>query len=331
MVEKLDAKYIKEKLVKYILEKGPSLPVNLAKHVGLNSLFTSAFLSELSSEGMIKISNLKVGGSPLYFTADKVQLLENFTNHLGKVEREAYILLKEKGFLQDETQNPITRVALRGLKDFAIPFKKNEKIFWKYFSISDEEIRNKITQEKPSQILPEIKQPIPIQQPILEKIEEKPPINKTELEKVNLEIEEKRKELEKIKQEILEFPKTKKESKKIEKTEKKIKKINPKEEKFLNEIKELIEKKNIQLLNIEQYDKKQVFARVKIQEIEYLLAAYDKKKVEASDIMKAYKKALTFNIPYYILSKGETSKKTKEIIDAYKKLAIMESMEEKIE
>lgn len=339
MTEKFDARYIKEKLIKYMIEKGPSLPVNLAKHVGLNSLFTSAFLSELASEGIIKISSMKVGGSPLYFTPDKFAMLENFFSYLGIREREASNLLKEKGMLQDNQQTPIVRVALRGLKDFALPFKKNEKLFWRYFLVSEEEVRKKLEQEiipvetVPLKVIPGVKteepkieKPMPTENLEIVKIQEK------EIEKINLELEEKRKELEKIKEEILNLSKPKKEPKKSEKTIKALKKKAPiKEEKFLKEIEASLEKKKIKLLNVESYDRKQVFARIRVSDKEYLLAAYDKKKIGISDILKAHKKALAFDIPYYIISKGDASRKTREAIEAYKNLAAIDLLEQKEE
>ncbi|MEK6885411.1 MAG: hypothetical protein AABX17_00425 [Nanoarchaeota archaeon] len=327
--QQIDAKYVKERLVKYLDEKGPSLPVNLAKHVGLNSLFTSAFLSELSEEGHLKISDMKVGGSPLYYPKNKVAMLENFMNHLDSKDREACLLLKEKMVLDDQKQTPIVRVALRGLKDFAVPIKKDEKLYWRYFLVNEDVALEKLfPTAKPIELIPEIKI-----EPKKEEPETKLQIKQEkEIDKINNELEEKRKELEKLKSEILNFPKLKKDSKKPEVLKKEPKKkAESAKEKFLSEIKETLDKKSIELVNVEQYDKKQVFARIKIRNVEYLLAAYDKKKVEASDIMRAYKKSLALDLPYYIISKGDTSKKTKEVIEAYKKLAAIESFEDNAE
>jgi len=324
--QQIDAKYVKERLIKYLNERGPSLPVNLAKHVGLNSLFTSAFLSELSEEGHLKISDMKVGGSPLYYPKNKVAMLENFTNHLDAKDREACLLLKEKGVLDDQQQTPIVRVALRGLKDFAIPIKKDEKLYWRYFLVNEDAALEKLfPKAKLIEPVPEIK--------IEPKKEEAGEIKlqikqEKEINKINDELEEKRKELEKLKSEILNFPKNKKEAKKQEIQKKSVKRKESAKEKFLSEIKQTLDKKSIELVNVEQYDRKQVFARIKIRNVEYLLAAYDKKKVEAADIMRAYKKSLALDLPYYIISKGDTSRKTKEIIEAYKKLAAIESFEQ---
>ena len=63
-----------EKIINIIQEKGPRLPMQIAGELKINSLFISAFLSELSNQKRIKISHLKVGGSPLYFLAGQEQI-----------------------------------------------------------------------------------------------------------------------------------------------------------------------------------------------------------------------------------------------------------------
>jgi hypothetical protein len=334
MVEKLDSKYVKEQITKYLNEKGPELPVHIAKHLSMNSLFASAFLSEMASEGLVKISDMKVGGSPLYYTPEKYPMLENFMKFLNEKEREACLLLKEKKILEDSIQHPAIRVALRGLKDFAFAFKKDEKIFWRYFLISEEEVRKIIESELPRKseepkfeetspkIIEEVKEIKKIETKIEEpqKIEE---IKKSEeIEEINRQIEEKKKELELIEDKLR--SKQEKEPKIKPQKNKKLTKKEKIEDSFLNEIKPLIESKKIQILSLISFDKKHVFALVKINNQDYFLAAYNKKKVDDEDLMKAYKKSLNYNLPYHILSKGEASKKTKEIIEAYKKLSSIE-------
>ena len=62
-----DTSDIKEKILLVIKRGGPSLPVHVARETNLSMLFAAAFLSELHSENKIKISRMKVGGSPVYF------------------------------------------------------------------------------------------------------------------------------------------------------------------------------------------------------------------------------------------------------------------------
>lgn len=133
---------IKEKIISIFKDKGPCLPVNVAKETGLSLLFASAFLSEFLSEKKIKISNMKVGSSPLYFIPGQEKMLENFSDYLKSKEKEAFILLKEKKILKDSEQEPAIRVALRAIKDFAIFFNKNGEIYWRYFNIPETDLKN---------------------------------------------------------------------------------------------------------------------------------------------------------------------------------------------
>src|SRR3989344_1899038 len=331
MINQMNAKEVKEKILKYLSEKGPVLPVNVAKHIGLNSLFASAFLSELSSEKFVKISDMKVGGSPLYYLPSKINMLENFINSLNGREKEACLLLKEKGILEDVNQHPVIRVALRALKDFAIPFKKDNQVFWRYFTFSEESVREKI--EGPIEIKKhEIEAPKAeeAESALKKQIEEKNN-ERTELDKIRQELELERNELKKLKKQIEEKNNETKENIKEKETKEKQKvkiKLKPlADEKFLNEIKGILERKKIELLAIESFDRKQVFAKVKLNNQDHFFAAYDKKRIDDEDLFKAYKKAQILGLPYSILAKGDTSKKTKEAIDAYKKLASIEKIE----
>ena len=66
----------RNKILSILRLKGPSLPVQIARETGLNSLFAGAFLSELASDKSIKISMMKVWGSPLYFLPGQESQLE---------------------------------------------------------------------------------------------------------------------------------------------------------------------------------------------------------------------------------------------------------------
>jgi len=137
----IENKEIHNKIIEIIEEKGPSLPIQIAKRIGMSSLFTSAFLSELTEEKKLKMSHLKVGGSRLYLIPGQELLLENFYKFLHAKEAEAFLLLKEKGILKDSEQEPAIRVALRSIRDFAIGFKQNEEIFWRYITVSEPEVK----------------------------------------------------------------------------------------------------------------------------------------------------------------------------------------------
>jgi hypothetical protein len=142
-----DTREIKEKIISILKRKGPSLPVHISREIESSILFTSAFLSELVSEKLVLISKMKVGSSPIYFLPGQESLIEKYSPYLKSKEKEAFMLLKEKGILKDDKQNPAIRVALREIRDFAVPFKKEDEIFWRYHTLPEERFTKK--EEKP--------------------------------------------------------------------------------------------------------------------------------------------------------------------------------------
>jgi len=316
MVQQLNAKEVKGKILDFLNLHGPSLPVQVSRHMQMETLFISAFLSEMLGDKTIKITNMKVGGSPLYYTQNKSDMLAGFSKFLKDKEKEAFDKLKENQILEDSEQHPAIRVALRNIKDFAIPFKKESKIFWRYY-LSNEEVKiNPVSEIKQENFTPE---PTTIQKEI-EVAKSTERVSEDELDKIRLELEEKKKEIETMKVQIQQ----------IEQKETKIpvKKIKKKQnEEFMEEIRVALGKKNIEILKVEQSDSKQLFAKVKINEKEHLLAAFNKKKIDELDILKAYKKASSLELPYYILTKGEPSKKTKETMNAFRSLTNIETLE----
>jgi len=134
-----NASHTKEKILSILNARGPILPVYIAKEAGISMLFASAFLSELSSDKKIKMSHMRVGNSPIYYVRGQESQLEKFSGYLKSKEKDAFLLIQEKRFLKDSEQSPAIRVALREIKDFAIPFKKNNETFWKYLTASEGE------------------------------------------------------------------------------------------------------------------------------------------------------------------------------------------------
>ena len=128
----MDSNETHKKIISILKTKGPSLPIQIAKEIGISSLFISAILSELANEKRIKISHLKVGGSPLYFLQEQEEQLEKFYKFLHPREAETFLLIKKKKILKDSEQTPATRVALRSIRDFAKGFKKQDEIYCRF-------------------------------------------------------------------------------------------------------------------------------------------------------------------------------------------------------
>ncbi|MBU2617036.1 MAG: hypothetical protein KKB79_03625 [Nanoarchaeota archaeon] len=293
-----DTSAIKEKIVSIIRLKGPSIPVSIAKEIGLDILFTSAFLSELVSEKRIKMSHMRIGSSPLYLIQGQEKMIGNFSQHLKSKEKEAFNILKEKGILKDKEQNPPLRVALREIRDFAIPFRepKSEEIYWRFITHNLKEIERK---ETGKHVEEETKKSEPLQ----EKSQEiKEPEKKVERNKENdLGIFDKSKK-----------PKKKKQLKK--------KASSQKENIFFNKVKVYLNEKSIELSDILTVNKNEIILKVKGNNTEQILIAYNKKRLNENDIIKASKKAREFGLRYIVISNGGILKKTEELISAIKNL-----------
>jgi len=303
------ASEIKRKILSHIERNGPSLPVAISREVGISSLFSSAFLSELLEDESIKISKMKVGGSPLYFLPQQHPMLENFSRYLPEKEKEALHLLKERKVLKDIEQEPAIRIALRSLKDFASPIvieQNNAKeVYWRYVMTNENEAKHLIS-ESIAEILQPARHEIQISQPVILKhdshVQVVPGMQKL-------------------------IPKLDIFNKEPVRTEKPVKAEKIKKGKFSDEVKAFLEKRNMRILEIDKLDKKEVTAKIKLGEKEVLLYAVDKKRVDESDLIKAHKKSQLMGISYFILTRGETTKKLKDAIDAYKNLERIEKIE----
>src|SRR3989338_11381770 len=102
----------KERIIEVIKKNGPELPVRVASAIGNNNIFTAAFMSELVGEQKLKLSNMRVGGSPLYYISGQEEQLQKYTEYLNHKEKEAFHLLKKEAILEDSEQEPAIREAL---------------------------------------------------------------------------------------------------------------------------------------------------------------------------------------------------------------------------
>ncbi len=299
-----DAFKIKERIVSIIQSNGPSLPISIARELGLSSLFASAFLSELLSEKRLKISNLRVGNSPVYFISGQEPKLENFSEHLKSKEKEAFLLLKENKFLKDEVQQPAIRVALRAIKDFAIPFENKGVFFWRYFIVSESEL---------------------IQKEEISKLEEIEIHKDEENEQEDLEKEEVKEEDIFVKKKVVD---SEQDSGLVCSgvAKRKRKPVKKKNDKFFNQVKEFLAEKSIEIVGIEGVSQGDLILRISDNGEDKLLVAYNKRRIGEVEIIKANKKAEEIGLDYIILSLGEPLKKLQNLIKAIKNLSEIQKL-----
>jgi len=289
-----DTSPIKEKIISILRRNGPSLPVHIAREIDSSILFTSAFLSELVSEKRIKMSNLKIGNSRLYLIEGQENRIETYSHYLKSKEKEAFNLLKEKRFLRDSEQNPAIRVALKEIKDFAIPFQKpdTKELYWRFFTVPESEFMGKGKGKQQRQ-------------------------EKSKGDELDIFYPETEKEGGEIKKKI------KKSSKK-----KSARRKSPKENKLLNKIKEFLSEREIEIVDIISFDKNEIMLKIKEKnsETEKIFIAYKKRRLNEADIVNAGKKAAEFRLPYVVANPGEPLKKVRDFIDAAKNLHSFEKL-----
>jgi len=281
----------RDKILEIVKAKGPVLPVQISKEIGSNILMASAHLAELTASSRLKISTIKVGGSPLYYLAGQEEMLQKFTSNMNDKEKKAFDLLNQQKVLRDSEQEPVIRVALREIKDFAFPLNvthnNNKEIFWKWYLTPNEEAEQLIKERL--QIL---------EKPIERKIE------KVQKQEIKEKIEEK--PVEAIKKEA---------------KPKEIRKYKPrdKEDNFLKDIMKFFEKNKINVVSSEIIKKSsEIDFIVEIPSVvgnlQYYCKARNKKKISDSDLSNAYVKGQLKRLPVLVLSPGDLSAKAQEII-----------------
>lgn len=309
---------VKKRILNILQSKGPSIPINIAKDLKISSLFASAFLSELKQENKIKLSNLKIGGTPLYLIQGQESQLENFQQYLHPKEQEALKLLKSNKVLKDLEQDPAIRVALRSIKDFAFAFKKDEELFWRFLTITEQEVK-------------EILEPINVKKEEI-KIEE----TKEEIKTVERKQEKKEADISVSNSKEPEpvIPKIKKikqeEQKEIDfnnplaiKPEPKKEKIKPKSE-FVIDIIKFLEKNNFKILEEKEHSKKEYNCisqlNTDLGPIDFLTQAKDKKTVSEEDLDKLLRQAQTIPLPALVVYTGILNKKAIEYQEKYRSI-----------
>lgn len=313
-----NAELIKERIMGFVQSNGPSIPIQVSRRIQMDGIFTAAFLSELVSEKKLKMTNMRMGSSPVYFLEGQETQLEKFgEQYLKSKEKDAFFLIREKKFLKDSEQEPAIRVALRAIKDFAIQFTKNSETFWKYYLIDEKEFYLPIE---------ELKKP-KHEEKIIEIVEEKkgagvgeslhePPVNP--MSSVG---SSRAGSSEIVSRDRPEKPKKSPPKKSKKPASKK------QDDKFLEKVKEFLSKDSIEITNIEGLGKNELTLRIKVAGEEQLLVAFNKKKIDEKDILKAAKKSLETGLKYSVLSLGELPKKMSDLIEALKNIKEIEKIE----
>jgi hypothetical protein len=294
-----------ERVVGILRGRGPSLPNEIRLALGEGDTFVvGAVLSELKSSGKVKISSTKKGGSPFYFLPEQERLLERLSENLNEKDKRALQLLREKKVLLDTDLDPLTRVALRSIKDFSKPVEVNKdgqtRLFFRYFLFPGNEaeslIKEKLGMKKPIVPQPEIKQETPqVQKPVSQPI-----IQREEVKPIQKE------------------------------TQESLGEVSSPEGEFDQKISRYFKRKEIEVVEKDVIRKQsEIDYVVKIPspagELKYYCKARNKKKLNDKDVAQAFVEGNDQKLPVLFIVTGELTKKAKEMVNTkYRSVTVVE-------
>ncbi len=304
----------REETLSFLRSKGPCLPGDVAKHINTSILIASAVLSELSSKGLVKISKLKFGSSPIYYLEGQESKLETiFYPRLNAKDKQTFDLLHKKKLLRDDELEPLLRVSLRGLGDFAIPFfvtAGDKKIlFWRWYSTSESDIKDMLD------LYFNKKKPPAQSKEITGAEKEKKERTHAEQSKESVGVPASKQGV--LKQEVL---REVKESNTLQKVKgpKARKKAISVDINFLNKVMAFFEKNDFDVLSREPKTKREVdfivMMPTPVGKVKYFCKTWNKKRINDADLSKVAVQSQSKNLPCVLLINGSLTKKAKSMI-----------------
>lgn len=288
MIKDLDKR---ESLLNLVKLKGPLLPADVYKQMGTDIMFAAAMLAELVSNRNVRITNVKMGGSPFYYVDGQEFKLQELMKHLNGKDREVAERLRREKVIRDNECSSLERFSLRQIKDYAYSIKVNNnseiEIFWRWYLFNEEEAKRRIV---------DILTP-KVEEPIVQQVEEKIPEVKIEAPALKVEAP-------KVKEEA-------KEEVKEEKPKKKVKKIAKKDLGFEDRVLDFFNKNGIEVVEEKMIKKDKEMnynARINsgIGKLDYFVKVKNKEKISESDLSLALNEA--GRLPCLFVSNGELSK-----------------------
>ncbi|MAG60493.1 hypothetical protein CL619_01780 [archaeon] len=134
---------MQDKILDVLKRGGPQVAPKVAREVKGEALITSAYLSELKAAGKVKISAMKIGTSPLYYLPGQEKRLALFADKLNSKDRAVFDKLEQLKVLREVQLDLLSKVALRKMKDFAIPLQVSvsgkKELFWRWYMLDSAE------------------------------------------------------------------------------------------------------------------------------------------------------------------------------------------------
>lgn len=339
---------LQDTVLDIVKEKGPLLPAEIVSEVNRRTgkqsdmFFIGAVLSELMASKEVRMSNAKIGGSKVYYTPGQEPKLVKLKEYLNDKEVKAYELLEEKKILRNSELEPVIRVAMSTLKDFARPIEvklQDKEVFWSWYLLPLEEAQRMIKErlkEEIEQLKKQKEHSIP-QKPVKQAIkqtkssegfignsfqhqssQQKPsPQEKSE------KLQQEQKVVSDQKRSVQERPQEQHQEQR--ETQSTLSQVDTDDE-FMLSVMKFLEKNQILIHDGELLKKNsdcefEVSITSQIGKIRYYIYAKSKKKVNETDLSYAYVRAQNRNLPLCFVTSGELTKKAEEALQSDLKAA----------
>jgi hypothetical protein len=332
-----------EQVLKAVKEKGPVIPMEVRHEIKAgDSIIIGATLSTLVARGLVFITQIKRGGSPFYYVKGQEEKLADLSKFLNEKDGKTFELLKEKQVIRDKVEDPLTRVSLRNIPDFAkrmdVELNGEKETFWKWYLLSSDDALKliskkselkEIKKEKEAEVTAESREKSEIAG---EKISE----SKGKTAPVIAE-EQNKKEDSSLKKKKETKPEEEKEEKEgfIEVQQQLNNAGQPRlvaqfNDSFINKVSSFLSDGKIIINEIKQIKKGaeydlSVEVPTPIGNVDYFCKAKSKKRCNEGDLSSAYLQGRNLRLPILFITTGEVVKKAKEKIKTdFKGIAIKE-------
>jgi len=300
----IDVQALKNQILEIVKREGPVLPAQVSQKVVSNILFTSAILSDLASQDLVRMSKAKIGGSPVYYVKGQEPKLQMLHKHLSEKPRKIFELLREKKILRDKELEPWQRVAVREIKDFSVMIIVNhqgeQETFWKWYLVHDEEAKKTITETLKKE-MPVLEEP---------KKEELKPEPKEEIKKEPVK-ELKKEPAKELKQE----PKEEHKKEIVKK---------PTSDRFYGMLNTYFSDNRIIIFEEQALRKNTEYEFVigipsALGNLKYFVKAKNKKKISDAELNMAYTTGERKKLPTIFMSTGDMTKKAEQYLETHLK------------
>lgn len=313
-----------EDVLKAVKARGPMIPLEIRKFLGKgDSITIGAELSTLLKKGMVKCTKVKMGGSPFYYVRGQENKLELLNKYLNDKDKRAFEQLRDEKVMKDSSQEPLMRVSLRSIPDFAkrIEFSNNEEtiLYWRWYMINEDEAISLIKgniQKKDLSLKEEIEPKQEEQQETKKEIEIEPKQQETKKE---IEVEKKE-----------EPEPQKKQEPKQEQQQTIPEEIPEYDDEFFKQLNKFFNKNDIKIKNAKMIRKNSdyefiVEMNTPFGNTDYFCKAKSKKKCNEGDLSSAYLQGQNKRMPTVFITTGEITKKAKtKAKEEYKGLLVKE-------